>query len=87
MQNLRDKKKKKKKKNYKNVINCNLKNNSPTQGVYRKRTIEIWEETAKFNTGCQRFADQAGMILKWDCFSNFEIMEIYKQASHEEYNQ
>ena len=47
--------------------------------------IEIWAESARLNTWSQRLADQARMILKKDCFSDLEILEIHQQVNREEY--
>ena len=41
--------------------------------------IEIWVESARFDTTSQRLADQARIILKKVWFSELEILEICQQ--------
>ena len=48
--------------------------------------IEIWTESAKFNTS-QRFADQARIILKKGWFSNLEILWVWRHVPSKEYEQ
>ena len=69
----------------KNVLRCYLKSN-PAQKWYRKRTIEIWAESARFNTN-QKLANQARRILKKCWFSGFEILEICRHVNREKYEQ
>ena len=49
--------------------------------------VEIWLECASFNRTSQRLADQTRTILKKDCSSDLEILEIYQQINREEYQQ
>ena len=63
-----------------------LRANSAQKG-YRKRMIEIWAESIRYNTISQRLVDQARMILKKGWLSDFEILEMYTHLSCEEYEQ
>ena len=49
--------------------------------------MEIWIESAWFNTTNERSTDQARLILQKDWFSDFEILEIWDQVNCEEYEQ
>ena len=59
-----------------------LKSNT-TQRGHRKRMIEIWANSTRFNTS-QRHADQARMILKKISFSDLEILELGGKVNREE---
>ena len=48
---------------------------------YRKWMMEIWSESAKFNT------NQAKLILKEGWLPELEILEICEQVNREEYTQ
>ena len=54
---------------------------NPTQRGYRKRTIEIWEECARFHTTSQTLADQVRTIMKKGLFSDLEILEIRQKTN------
>ena len=43
--------------------------------------IEIWEEFARFKTTNQRLANQARIIIKKGCFSDFKILKIHQQIN------
>ena len=46
--------------------------------------IEIWVESAKFNTSL-RLADEARLILKKGWFSDLKILKVCGQVNREEY--
>ena len=56
---------------------------NPSQRRYWKKTIEIWEECARFHTTNQSFIDQIRMIIKKDRFSDLEISEIHLKINRE----
>ena len=62
---------------------CTYFRSNPTQRGYRKRTIEIWKENARFQPTCQRLADQIRTITKKGWFSDHKIWEIYQQINKE----
>ena len=75
-----DKKKTKKKKTkQKKKTHCYFKSN-PTQRECRKWMVEIWTESAKYNTS-QRLTDQARLILKKSWLSDLDTLEICGQVN------
>ena len=62
----------------KNVLHSYFESN-PTQRMYRKRIIEIWANSARFNTTSQRPANPARMILKKGCLFDLQMLEIRVQ--------
>ena len=58
--------------------------NNPIQRGYRKRMIEIWAYSARFNTTSQRLANQARTILKKGWFSDLKILEVCNQVNSED---
>ena len=68
----------------KNVFHCYFQSNL-TQRGHRKRMIEIWEESARFNATSQILADQARIESNKAWFSDRKILEICKQINSEEY--
>ena len=57
---------------------------NPTQRVYRKRMIEIWQECASFQTTSRRHADQVRTIIKKGWFSDLDILEIQQKMNNEQ---
>ena len=53
---------------------------NPSHRGYRKRMIEICQECGRFQTTCQRRADQVRTIIKKGWFSDLEILEIHKKT-------
>ena len=43
--------------------------------------IEIWEESARFQTTSQRLADQVRTMIKKAWFSDLGILEIYRKIN------
>ena len=56
-----------------NSTKKNVLKNSLNQREYRKRIIEIWAKSARFNKANQIFPDEARMIFKKGLFSDFVI--------------
>ena len=46
--------------------------------------IEIWQECASFQTTSQRLAVQIRTIIKKDCFSDVEMLEIHHKINNEQ---
>ena len=42
--------------------------------------IQIWAESPKFNTTCQRLANQVRLIFEKGWFSDFKTLEIYESG-------
>ena len=61
------------------ALHCYFRSN-PSQRRYRKRMIEIWQESATFHTTSQRFADQVRTIIRKGWFSDLEILEIHQKT-------
>ena len=59
------------------ALHCYFRSN-PTQRGYRKRMMEIWQELNNFQTTSQRLADQVRTIIKKNCFSDLEILEMHQ---------
>ena len=58
----------------------------PSQRLYRKRMIEIWQERSTFQTTSQRLADQVRTMMKKGWFSDLEFLEIHKKTLKQNYN-
>ena len=63
----------------KNVLHCYF-----NLAQRRYKTIEIWAESARFNTKSQRLADQVRLILMKGWFSELEILKICVNVNIEE---
>ena len=56
------------------ALHCYFKSN-PSQRGYRKRMIEIWQESASFQTTSQRLADQVRTIIKKGGFLTLKYLK------------
>ena len=56
----------------------------PSQSGHRNRMIEIWQESADFQT--TSLADQVKTIIKKGWFSDLEILEIHQKTQVPNYN-
>ena len=56
------------------------------KSIPKKRMIEIWAESDRFNITIQRLTDQASTILKKGWFSGLQILERCKKVNSEDMN-
>ena len=57
-----------------------------SQRGYRKRMIEIWRESASFQTTSQKLADQVRTIIRKGWFYEFYIPEIHRETNKQDNN-
>ena len=65
------------------ALHCYFRSN-PSQSGHRKRTIEIWQECASFQTTSQRLTDQVRTIMKKGWFSDLEILDIHQKTQSQD---